>query len=118
LFLDIIWITQEHKSKLDEMEKLHELDLLSFQKQFDVQMNNIERQRQQIGGELKQKHEKEVLQFQKEHQTDLENKIGSIQSELDKLVSLSRKYWDKHAEAHNVEIRLGSKKSKHSNIES
>jgi len=37
LVLDIIWITQEHKSKLDEMEKLHELDLLSFQKQFDVQ---------------------------------------------------------------------------------
>lgn len=74
-------------------------------------MNNIERQRQQIGGELKEKHEKEVLQFQKDHQTDLENKIGSIQSELDKLVSLSRKYWDKHAEAHNVEIRLGNKNS-------
>ena len=38
LFLDIIWITQEHQSKLEEIEKLHELDLLSFQKQFDVQV--------------------------------------------------------------------------------
>ena len=71
-------------------------------------MHQIEQQRQEIGGELKSKHEEEVAMIRSSHQKELESKISSIQNELDRLLSLSKGYWDKHAEAHNVEIHLGA----------
>lgn len=48
-----------------------------------------------------EEHNQEVDKMKVRHQQELERKISGIQEELNNLMSLSKTYWEQHAENHN-----------------
>uniref|UniRef100_H2Y545 Uncharacterized protein n=1 Tax=Ciona savignyi TaxID=51511 RepID=H2Y545_CIOSA len=104
LVMDIIWLGHVHTQEIQELDEMHSDDLMRFRKQFDNQMHGISEQHKQLGQELKSAHSAQVNQVKIDHQVDLEKRIQTIQDQLNGILGLSKTYWDKHANDHQVEV--------------
>lgn len=75
-------------------------------------MHAIHNQNKKIGSDLEAAHDADVNEMKQTHQKELEQKINSIQQQLNGLIGLSKTYWEKHAEKHHINLDLEKDENK------